>query len=377
MRIVGLAGVLVTAGLAPTDDAVMAAPLSSRTRPIGIFQLGTAWGSASRYDRYGYLVVGRSAASSAVRQPGLALVYHSGTGVNVKWNTGVPYTVARANGWLLADPSGALLTNNAYPDNYIGDVGNAAYQAEWARRVSHYLASVRADGVFIDDVIADISTMSGVFPAKYPSQTAWENAMAAFIASVGPALKSRGFYVLVNAHKWVAGNAGSDDGSVEAQWWQRLGASVSGLHTESWVQDPTNTARLRALGPEWWNHWDGWQRLVRVAQSTGADFFGYTEGSITNTRAMRYGKASFLLDWDGGGGGFIYLSSDRRDPWRPAWTTDIGRPVGAKRAITGGVWMRRFQRGTIVVNPTLTAVTVTIDGIARSIGATDALIITG
>jgi hypothetical protein len=300
----------------------------------------------------------------------------SGTSVGVNMNTGVPYSVASARGWLLKDSSGAYLKNLAYPDNFIGDVGSAAYQAEWARRVGAYVSSVGIDGVFIDEVIADISTMSGTLPAKYPSQPAWEDAMAAFVASVGRSLRNRGMYVLVNAHKYVPGNTGSDDGSLEAKWWQRLGPYVSGLHREYFLQAASNTSQLRSDGTAWYDHWAGWTNLISVTQAMGRDFFGMTYGSMTNLRAMRYCKASFLLNWDGGGGAFIYAATDSTDPWHSAWTTDIGYPVAAKSSLAPGVWMRRFERGTVVVNASKSVVTVSVDGLARSIGATDALIIT-
>lgn len=85
----------------------------------------------------------------------------SGVGVNTQWDAGVPYSVAQANGWLLRDASGALLTNVGYSDYYVADVGSAAYQAEYARRVGDYLASVGVDGAYIDDVLGDISGLTG------------------------------------------------------------------------------------------------------------------------------------------------------------------------------------------------------------------------
>lgn len=340
---------------------------------IGIQRLGSSYGGASGYGRYSYVIVGRSAAPAAALQPGVSLVYQSGTSVNVGFDTGVPYTVAEANRWLLRDASGTLLRNLAYPGNFIGDVGDPGYQAEWARRVGDYLVSARVDGVYIDDVIADINAMSGRYPAKYPDQVSWENAMASFVSTVGSTLKARGFYVLVNAHKWIAGSSGSDDGSLEAQWWRRLAPFVSGLQSEYWVQDPTNIGRLRATGGEWWNNWEGWQQLVAVAQSAGADFFAYMYGGSADTRTMRYGKGSFMLDWDGRGGAFSFATSDGSDPWNTAWTADLGRPAAAKQSPAPGVWTRRFERGTVVVNSTGSTVTVTADGSPRTLGPTDAL----
>lgn len=358
---------------AATETAVTP---GSRIRGIAIDRLGAQWRSGSGYERYAYLVVGRGRARDAALHPGYSLVYHSGTSVNTEWDSGVPYSVARANGWLLRDAAGALLINEQYPANYIGDVGNDAYRAEFLRRVRDYAVSVGVDGIYIDDVVADISTLAGRYPAKYPNQESWENAMAGFVHVVGTALKARGLYVLVNAHKWVAGDDGSDDGTVEAQWWQRIGRSVSGLQSEYWLQDPTNPARSRSVGSEWWQNWDGWQRLVAVAQAMGADFFGYTYGPPGDTRTMRFVKGSFLLDWDGQGGALLYRLTETGDPWNPAWTTDLGRPAGAKAALASGVWTRGYARGRVVVNATTTAVTVTVDGVARTIPATDALILT-
>jgi len=357
---------------------VVSPPTSGPIPGTGIHRLGSTYATASGYNRYSYVVVGRGDATKAAALPGTSLVYHSGMAVSSAFDTGVPYSQAVANNWLLKTSGGAFITAWGYPTSYLADVGSTAFQQAWITNVSAYLTSTGADGTYIDDVVGDVAAWSSgaVYPAKYPSQSSWENAMAAFVTAVGPALKARGFYVLVNAHKFVSGNVLSNDGTLEVGWWERLGPSVSGLHTEYWMQSATNISQLRAIGPEWWNSWDGWQRLVAVAQGTGADFFGYMKGSVTNTRAMRYGKASFLLDWDGQGGGFIYFPTDGPDPWNSAWTADIGRPTAAKTSLATGVWQRRYERGTVVVNATLATVTVTVDGVARTIGPTDALILT-
>lgn len=347
----------------------------TRIRGIAISRLGAQWRSGSGYERYAYVIVGRQRARDAAAQPGTSLVYHSGTSVNTEWDAGVPYAVARDRGWLLTDAAGTLLKSLQYPTNFIGDVGSDAYRAEFARRVGDHAVSTGVDGVYIDDVVADISTMSGRFPAKYPDREAWEEAMVGFVQAVGSRLKARGLYVLVNAHKWVDGNPDANNGILEAQWWRRLGSSVSGFQSEYWLQDATNVSRVRSTGSAWWQNWDGWQRLVSVAQGMGADYFGYTYGSATDVRAMRFGKASFMLDWNGAGGAFIYQLTEDGDPWHPAWTTDLGRPSGTKSALAPGVWTRRFERGSVVVNATTTATTVTLDGVARSIPATDALIL--
>ena len=113
-----------------------------------------------------------------------------------------------------------------------------------------------------------------------------------------------------------------------------------------------------------------------VAQRVGVDFFGYMYGSSSDTRAMRFGKASFMLDWDGEGGAFVYHATEAGDPWHPAWTADLGEPVGEKVVLAPGVATRRFERGRVIVNATTTAVTVTVDRVARTIPPIDAVITT-
>lgn len=354
---------------------------SGPTPGIGIQRLGgglTAYSNISGYDRYATVIVDRDHAAAAASLPSSTrvLVYHAGVDVNVNWNTGVLYSDALSNGWLLKDAAGNYIHNAGYPDNYIADIGSAAYQQRWATNVATYLASIGADGVYIDDVLSNISTWSGCacFPAKYPSQTAWQNAMVSFMAYIGPALKAKGFYVLASAHAFIPGNLASNDGTLETAWWRQLAPYVSGLSTEYWTLNPANPSQIRSTGGQWYQQWDEWQKLVSVAQGAGIDFFGLTYGTASTPNIMRYAKGSFLLDWNGGGGAVMFEPTDGSDPWNLNWTTDVGFPSAAKVNIAPGVWQRQYSGGTVVVNSNGYAVTVTVNGVSRTIAATDAFI---
>ena len=54
---------------------------------------------------------------------------------------------------------------------------------------------------------------------------------------------------------------------------------------------------------------------------------------------MSYGKASFLLAWNGHGGAFVYQPTSHQDPWNGAWTSNIGHPTGPAQHI-GVAWTR-------------------------------------
>ena len=69
---------------------------------------------------------------------------------------------------------------------------------------------------------------------------------------------------------------------------------------------------------------------------------------------MMYGKASFLLKWNGKSGGFFWQMNDAStDPWNAAWTTYIGTPSAARYQVGVG-WRRDYSGGTVLVNPSPT-----------------------
>lgn len=340
----------VTRGLQPQSQPSLPRP----PRPVpGIAvlrQTPESWRAATGYRSYSSLIVGLALAEIAARQPGRSLVYFSGTDVNTRWNTGVPYEVARRHGWLLEDRAGHLLVNRNYPSNYVADVGNPAYQRAWLDRVSRILRRNGDRGVFLDDVIVDLAPLAGTEAAKYPTARQWAKAQLSFVRTVGDGLRAEGYYVLVNASAYVRGSRAANDGSGALAWWRRLAPHVSGLADEYYQETSNGSNTPRSYGPAWYQGWSGWQRLMATTQSLGKDFFGVTYGPADDARRMSYARASFLLDWNGGGGAFVYQPTDGRDPWNGAWTRDIGRPEAPKRRV-GTAWLRTYSRGIALVNP--------------------------
>jgi hypothetical protein len=323
---------------------------TSPVRGIGVLRLGSSWEQASGYGRYAQLIVSRGFARQVGRAPGRSLVHFSGTDVNERYSTGVPYARAAASGWLLRGSDGSLLENQGYGGNFIGDVGNAAYQQTWIRNVSRFLRVYHDDGVMIDDVLRDIRPLAGGYPNKYPTQPQWAAAMASFVSVVGHALRAKGYYVAVNAPGYTMDDPRSGGGTLDAAWWRQLAPSVDGFVNEYYVETPNGENKLRSSGEDFDQQWDGWQRLIGVAQRMHRDFIGLTYGASGDTRAMMYGRASFLLDWNGGSSSFAYNTTDNSDPWNAAWTIDIGLPAGSKQRVGAG-WLRRYTRGVALVNP--------------------------
>jgi hypothetical protein len=106
----------------------------------------------------------------------------------------------------------------------------------------------------------------------------------------------------------------------------------------------------------------------------GDDFLGKMDSKNLDPARMVYGKASFLLEWNGGGSVFMYNDTPN-DPTDPAWTTDIGLPTAAKVQIGVG-WMRPYTRGTVLVNPSAsTSQTFTVNGTSYTLAPTTARIL--
>jgi hypothetical protein len=331
---------------------------------IGVIRLGeSASIGASNLPRYATVILAphkyRYIARIKSASPGTrVLVYKNPLSIvgcpNVDTcSAGVTLAQARAHDaaypndpWILRDAAGNPVRNPGFSYFRLGNVGSASYRQQWLANVAN-TKRLGWDGVDIDDVLAQVSGWSkGVYPKLYPSDAAWESAMAGFMAYVGPQLKARGSYVLASAYKY-----GRADGASTVEWWKTVGLYVSGLMREYWIQNPNNLTQLYDTNPCCWTgNWLGWLRLADAAKSVGADFFGELTGYSTDTRVMMYGKASFLLVWDGAGGGFIFHTKDGSDPWNPAWTTDIGTPL-APRYQVGVGWRRDYSAGTALVNP--------------------------
>jgi len=335
----------------PASTFAPPARLSVPTAGNGLLQYGGQWGPAASYRPYSYLLVSPSHAARAAEAPGRSLVYFAGTDVNTKWSTGVSYAQAARNHWLLEDSDGNLLVNRGYPDNYVGDVGNPDYQRAWLANVTAFLRTHHDDGVIIDDVLYDLRPLAGTESAKYPTQQAWSDAQLSFVKTVGSALKARGYYVLVNASGYVPDDVASDDGTNTIRWWTRLAPYVDGLMNEFYEQTPDGTNAVRSDGNAWNQQWAGWERLVTAAQSMGKDFVGLSYGPADDLAQMMYGKASFLLAWNGRGGAFIYdPPAEDVVPARHAWTAAIGQPAAAMQRVGSG-WLRRYTGGVAIVNP--------------------------
>jgi chitodextrinase len=365
-------------------QAAACSPLSGTSPDTGLGLVafgGTLQQALSTHaSDYSYVVLG-SDYSVAQPLPGKTLHYQDGTAVNSQWNDGIPYSEASANGWLLKDSAGNYIHVYGDSSRYLLDVGNPSVQQAYVNdTISTLQAHPGIDGIEMDNIQTDIGSITrGIYPAKYPSLSAFQNAEVSFLAAVGPALRKAGYYLFANAGGYV-NDSTYDSGQDTNAFWARIAPSLGGLMNEYWMQNANNPSQLMDdSGAGFMHMWSGWQKLVTTAQAGGADFLGVSIGSSSDMRTMRFGKGSFLLDWDGQDGAFLYAVApaftSAISPWNTAWTTDVGTPTGPKYQIATKVWRRDFSKGSVVVNPTANSMTTTVNGTSYTIAPTDALIL--
>jgi hypothetical protein len=138
---------------------------------------------------------------------------------------------------------------------------------------------------------------------------------------------------------------------------------VDGGIAESWIRGSGTPMNNFPPLADWKNNVD----MITVTEQEAKPLLVIEKIGIAATRAQQdqwflYGLASFLLGSQGRSAfSFTGSSSTDRTTVYPAYATNLGTPVGAY-ALTGGAYQRHFTNGLVLVNPTNTAVTVTLGG---------------
>lgn len=266
-------------------------------------------------------------------------------------SSGVSYCFAKTNHpeWFLKDSSGNPFPFCDYNYLYWMDIGNIAYQTEWLNDVTANLKADGFDGVFADDVNTHPGHCMDGNQLRQYTDIQYGQAMQAFIAKVSPGLKANGLLVV---------------GNVSADPW------TSSQENIALAIAPNLTAFFREHFMRWGNtnalFSDAmWLSVMQQMDSVSANgsYLANTYSGTTDTAAMRYTRASFLLAWNGdSSSAFQYHAGCQCDNYNAEWTVDIGTPLAA-RYQTGGAWRREFTGGTAIVNPSSTqTITVSLGG---------------
>lgn len=341
---------------AATAAVLSSTPPASRAAATGALRICTgcaaSGGDLSRFD---YVILhawehGRIAALKAQNPAIKVLVYknmaatyeymvHNGRD-DALLPAGVGYAWARQHRpeWFLRDTQGSTIEFADYPELWQMDVGDPAYQEHWLASVGFELRTHGWDGVVIDDANVSSRFHTGDrVVAKYPTDAAYTAATRSFLARVGPSLLAEGHLVLPNIFaEWPSAPAVFRD-------WLQFG---SGAVLEYWTKWGQGSSQH--FGEREWHYR---QQFLPIVQEAGKIFIGITYAPADDVRSMRYARASFLLDWNGGPSAMIFEPQGpvARQPYSSEWTIDIGRPAGPREQ-AGSVLRRSYTGGLALAN---------------------------
>jgi Hypothetical glycosyl hydrolase family 15 len=351
------------------DESTSIARAATPQRSIGVIRLCSGCAGVGDHSRYQYVLLnagdyGRIPALRAA-SPGIKLLVYKDMSSTRSWDcggssaAGVDYCWAdRSRPDWFTHRDGSRIEWSGYRGAWQMNVGLKEYQDQWAANVLGELRSKGWDGVVVDNANIDPSGFAPLPYDEYPTQESYQAATRSFLANVGPTIRSEGFLVLPNIQH---------HGSLltEALWrdWTRF---TSGGHLEHYTKWGSGTGGH--IGGAGWEL--SGQAFVRASQAAGKIFLGTFSSPTSDVRSMRYARASFLLDWDGGPSALAFDPNPlSADPWSSEWTIDVGLPLAARYAV-GQAWRRDFTGGVVLANPSGSTETVALGGLYRLPGGT-------
>jgi putative glycosyl hydrolase-like family 15 (GHL15) protein len=265
------------------------------------------------------------------------------------YSSGVSYQQANSQHpeWFLKNRSRKRITFKGYSWLYAMDVGNSSYQQAWANNVIGELQRNGWDGVLMDNTDTTMQYDFANYPVKYPADSQWQAATKSALAYIGPRLQAAGKLALPNIGAW------GGHPSVGDSWLQY----VSGAMDEMFVKWGITAGSGYADQGRWSTQLDS----LKHAQQQGKEFLAVTHSSSTDKQAAVYGWATVLLGAQGGAD-YAMAPDYTTETWFPEYDYEIGDPSGPESADANGVHRRVFTNGIVVVNPTSSQQTASLNG---------------
>jgi hypothetical protein len=292
----------------------------------------------------------------------------------------------RNNGWLLKNANGEEIASSTF-GYYIVDKGNPDYQQWLANWLKQWIDTGGYDASYLDDVFGNDLVMYDTQGVNSGCD-AWK---------VCKPINPRTGNVFTDAEWLVA------DRDIIRKVKQITGKPVYANLGPAWngarfFDVPRHRAAAEALIPEldgfmseaWMNQGQGWYTEDEWKKSV--DFIAWVEGNVSRNKVVipvggqwyalppdvifddfaPYCYASLLLAASPDRTCYLLLNSENTvltnhcSPFlKEMFATDIGRPVGSYYIFenpekTGRLYIRKFERAAVIVNPTLIDITVNI-----------------
>jgi hypothetical protein len=271
-------------------------------------------------------------------------------------------TVTNDETWFWHNASGTTSADRVQaPDTkYLMNVSVQGFADYWVSSLEQQVADGQYDGIMFDSAspsllqgwcggsganqdprLAGTAAKGTSFPEL--GNTTWIDAWQTWMTALNAALAAKGIPLIPN------------DGAFITGWDDTNYALSAGIFSEGFA-DPTFAE-------------SDWQaatnELLGLAAADKLMILQNYLGAATDVATRTYYLANYLLVK----GHHTYLDYFAGGPleWYPEWKVDLGAPSGAQATsvasmLTGGVYRRDFAKGSVLVNPSASSVTVTITG---------------
>jgi hypothetical protein len=241
----------------------------------------------------------------------------------------------------MGSPIGSIQKVSTPPDRFVMDVGNRAYQQACVAHAISVAKSYGFDGIMWDGLNAKLQFLTAnvqPYTAAYPNDSAWQAAEYSFLSYAGAAAHAAGLQVFANI------------GGARIGTWAAWNGPLDGAEEEAYTDIGDGLAQFLW----WWPY-----QLANVAWSQAHGKLVILHSHNLTDAGNVFGLASMLLVCDsacsystsnGGYSGY--------EAWYPEYTAAerLGPPRGGYHVVRGGVHIRRFAGGIVVVNPSLSTV---------------------
>jgi hypothetical protein len=250
--------------------------------------------------------------------------------------------------YLTSTTTGTKFNFWGYDYLWAADIGDRAYQDRWAASVGAKLRADSWDGVFVDDTNPTMRYhYNPAEVAEYPSDASYSAATGRALSVIGPALTRQGKLVIPNFGAW------RDYRTAVSNWLPYVSGGMEEQFTK-WGNDP-------ATGYVTGVDWDSQLAILKETQAAGKYSLIVAHSTSTDANAARYGWATTLLAGTGKAS-FSLAENYTGESWFPEYDYDLGKAVGVESKLSNGVHKRVFERGIVLVNPTLGSVPVSFGG---------------
>ena len=259
-------------------------------------------------------------------------------------NSGVGWTAANIPHpeWFLLTSGSARIPNSSFPNDFLADVGLAAYQNACVTNIlSHVQDGTPWDGVLFDNATVDYHTAVGAATAAfYTTETAWQTAYQSFWTAVTAQLHAQGLLVMFNFGDDY--NSSPTGLEVSRAW---LGI-VDGQFCESWTDGGAGLSQQNA--------WTPFRiQTVQIAESLGKSNLLHSQN--TTEAGQTYALALGLCFNQGHTFADTAWPNYATESDIPEYTIaqQLGKPLQpTPTTVATGVYRRDYQFGTVLANTT-------------------------